>query len=100
MKAIAFRHEDQNFAVLDPWSVIHFSVGLFAGLVGIGVVPSMVAAVAYEGFEQLAENQPWGQKIFKTSGSETPVNLVLDVVIFGVGWWLGHAYNNQAPRSV
>lgn len=99
MKAVALRHEDQNYAIFDPWTVIHFSVGLFAGLVGIGVIPSMAAAVAYEGFEQLAERQSWGQKIFKTSGSETTINMVLDVAIFGLGWWAGHAYNNQSPRA-
>jgi len=97
MKLVALHHDDQNAALFDPWSLIHLSAGLFAGLVGIGVVPSMIAAVAYEGFEQLAESQPWGQKIFKTSGSETFVNIVSDVALFAVGWYLGERYNRPSP---
>ena len=93
MKLVALHHDDQNAALLDPWSLIHLSAGLFAGLVGVGVVPSMIAAVAYEGFEQLAERQSWGQKIFKTSGSETIANIVTDVALFAIGWYLGERYN-------
>ncbi len=97
MKVFAFRHEDQNSALFDPWSVIHLSAGLFAGLVGIGPIVSMTAAVGYEIFEQVAENQPWGQKIFRTSGSENGPNMITDVLVFAVGWWLGTAYHR--PRQ-
>lgn len=99
MKLFATTVADQNVALFDPWTVIHFSVGLFAGLVGIPVAPSMAAAVGYEAFEQIAENQPWGQKIFRTSGSETVINLVSDVVIFGVGWYLGDRYHGGGRRK-
>lgn len=97
MKAFAFHHEDQNSALFDPWSVIHLSVGLFAGLVGIGPILSMTAAVGYEIFEQMAESQPWGQKIFRTSGAENGPNIATDILVFAVGWWLGNAYNG--PRG-
>jgi len=98
MKLVALHHDEQNFALFDPWSLIHLSAGLFAGLVGIGVVPSMVAAVAYEGFEQLAESQPWGQKIFRTSGSETIANIITDVGLFALGWYMGERYNRPDSR--
>lgn len=93
MKAFAFSVEDQNLALFDPWSVIHLSVGLFAGLVGIPLVPSIGAAVAYEFFEQIAEDAPWGQKIFRTSGSETTINMISDVVLFALGWYFGDVYH-------
>lgn len=99
MKLFATTVADQNVALFDPWTVIHFSVGLFAGLVGIPVAPSMAAAVGYEAFEQIAESHPWGQKIFRTSGSETVINLVSDVVIFGVGWYLGDRYHGGGRRK-
>lgn len=95
MKIFALDIKDQNLALFDPWTVIHMSVGLFAGLVGIPLLPSMGGAVAYEIFEQVAEDQPWGQKIFKTSGSETTFNMVSDVLIFGLGWWLGDRYHTE-----
>lgn len=93
MKVFAVSVEDQNLALFDPWSVIHTSAGLFAGLVGLPFVPSIAAAVAYEFFEQIAEGKSWGQKIFRTSGSETTFNMISDVVLFALGWYLGDVYH-------
>ena len=94
MKLVAFHHEDQNAALLDPWSLVHLSVGLFAGLIGVGAIPSLAVATAYEAFEQFAERQPWGSKIFRTSGAETPQNIALDLGLFMAGWWMGAKYND------
>lgn len=97
MKIFALNVDDQNAALFDPWTIIHTSYGLWAGLVGIPFWITMGGAVAYEVFEQVAERQPWGQKIFRTSGAETPINLVSDVLVAAVGWWLGNRYHK--PRT-
>jgi len=96
MKLFATNDADQNFALFDPWTVIHTSFGLWAGLVGISFKWTMAAAVLYEMFEQVAEDQPWGQKIFRSSGRETIANLVSDVGVTAGGWWLGNKYHE--PR--
>lgn len=100
MKLVALHHDDQNYALFDPWSVIHMSAGLFFGLVGVGPVLSMTAAVGYDLFEQVAERQPWGQHIFKTSGSETVPNIITDIALFALGWYLGNRYMNTPPKTL
>lgn len=99
MKFFATTVADQNLALFDPWTVIHTAAGLFAGLVGIPFVPSIAAAIGYEVFEQMAESRPWGQKIFRTSGAETKINLVSDVIVFGLGWWWGDYYHRKDKKQ-
>ena len=45
---IARSKADQNTAVLDPWTVVHFGVGLASGLVGLSAGASLTGAVLYE----------------------------------------------------
>jgi hypothetical protein len=100
VKLFAFHHEDQNYAVFDPWSLIHLTSGMFAGLVGVGPVLSMSAAIGYDVFEQLAEREPWGQQIFRTPGSENWENILADLGLFALGWYLGHRYHETPPRAL
>jgi hypothetical protein len=92
MKLVALHHEEQNYALFDPWSVVHFAAGMFFGLVRVGFWPSLGLAVGYEAFEQFAERQSWGEKIFTTSGAETRSNIATDIGLFAVGWWLTNKY--------
>lgn len=93
MKIVATRKEDQNEAAIDPWTAVHFSSGLAAGLMGWGLVPTVLAAVVYDVAEQAFERSDAGQKFFRTSGPETVANVVADAGVYLCGWWLGQRYN-------
>lgn len=93
MKLIATRKADQNKAAIDPWTVVHLGVGLAAGLTGVGIVPTLLGAAAYEVGEQISERTGAGQKFFQTSGPETAVNVGVDTAVLLLGWWLGRRYN-------
>ncbi len=97
MKLIALRKEDQNEAWVDPWSAVHFSVGLAFGLVGIKFWKTLAAAIGWDIFEQVAERASWGQRFFRTSGPESLGNIGTDTGLFLVGWKLGHMYNATGP---
>ncbi len=93
MNLIARRKSEQNHAVLDPWTVVHLGVGLAAGLMDFRFAPAMTAAVGYEFIEHTFEDTEAGRNLFKTSGPEIIPNAVVDVVVFGLGWWLGRKWN-------
>lgn len=97
MKLIAIRKEDQNEAWVDPWSAVHFSVGLAFGLVGIDFVKTLAAAIGWDIFEQVAERAAWGQRFFRTSGPESIGNIGTDTALFLGGWYLGQRYNATGP---
>lgn len=92
---VARRKSDQNLAAVDPWTAVHLAAGLAAGLVGTRFVPAMAVAVGYEVGEQVAESTGSGQRFFKTSGPESPANVVVDLLVFAVGWKLGKAWNES-----
>jgi len=96
MKLVATAKPEQNRALLDPWTVVHFSSGLATGLMGIRWDWSISAAVMYEVVEQYAERQGWGQELFDTSFHESIPNAVADVAVFAVGHWLGELWNGTA----
>ena len=101
MSLIALRAADQNKAVLDPWSTVHFGVGMAAGLTGIPFWATLGAGIAYEFVEQSFEGNPLGQKVFATSGPESIANATADVVIMMTAWWLGRRYKRAgaAPAA-
>lgn len=90
---VALRKSDQNRAALDPWTAVHFGIGLGAGLMDIPFWPSMLAAVIYEVFEQGLERSEFGQGLFKTSGPENMYNVAVDIIVFAVGHWAGQRWN-------
>jgi hypothetical protein len=95
MRLVATRKEHQNTAVLDPWSLVHFSTGMAAGLVNVSWKVALVAAVGYEFVEQYAERHPDVKHLFGISGPETPLNAAIDVGLFMVGLHLGRNYNRS-----
>jgi len=94
-KLLALHRSDQNLAVLDPWSSVHFGVGMAAGLTKIPWWAALGAAVAYEFGEQAFEDSPWGKRVFSTSGPESLPNAVADVAIYMAAWWLGRRYGER-----
>lgn len=95
MKLVATRKKEQNRAVVDPWTVVHFASGLALGLMDVPLSWSVAGAVAYEGVEQVVERKTWGQEVFETRGPEIVGNAVMDVAIFAVGHALGAAWNRS-----
>ncbi len=95
MKLLATKKRDQNRALLDPWTLVHFSTGLAMGLVRAPFRVSLPAAVAYELLEQYAERRRIGREIFDISGPETVPNSLVDVAIFAAGQWLGRAWTEM-----
>lgn len=95
MKFIATTKSEQNIAAIDPWTAVHAGVGLAAGLVNMSGPTALLMAVSYEVVEQVFENTPTGQWFFETSQPETAPNLVADVAVYMLGWWLGRRWNES-----
>ena len=98
MKLVAPKTGEQNRAIADPWTVVHFAAGLAAGLVEMPREWALTAAVAYELAEQYAERQDWGQEFFETSREESVPNAAMDLAAFAVGHWLGELWNGTPRR--
>ncbi len=84
---------------MDPWTVVHFSAGLAAGLMRLNPRMALSAAIAWEVAEQVFERQPVGQEVLKTSGPEVLPNVVLDVAVFAAGQVLGELWNRTAEAE-
>lgn len=95
MEIIATEKREQNRAVLDPWTAVHFSMGLAAGLMSLDRRWVIPAAAAYELLEQYLERNRVGQDLFKSSGPEDTANALADVAVFAVGHWLGERWNES-----
>lgn len=93
MKILATRKAEQNRAVLDPWTVVHFAAGLASGLVNAPLRVTLPLAVLYEVGEYVLESNDVGQEIFDTSGPEVLPNAVVDVAVFALGHGLGSLWN-------
>lgn len=93
MKILAREKSDQNRAVLDPWTLVHFAAGLASGLVEVPLRMALPVAVLYELAEQGFETQEIGQEVFETSGPEAIPNAVVDVIVFAAGHELGRRWN-------
>ena len=98
MKLVATKKGEQNRAIVDPWTVVHFAAGLAAGLVEMPREWALTAAVAYELAEQYAERQNWGQELFETSREESVPNAAMDLAAFAAGHLLGELWNGT-PRQ-
>jgi hypothetical protein len=94
-KLVATRKADQNRAVIDPWTIVHFSAGLALGLVSAPRSASFAAALLYEIAEQWAERNDVGQDLFEVKGPESAPNAVLDVLVFMGGHYLGELWNRR-----
>lgn len=93
MKLVATRKAEQNRAVVDPWTLVHFGTGLALGLINAPLRWWLPAATAYEIAEHYLEESETGKELFDTSGPEVVPNAVLDLVVFAVGHQLGRLWN-------
>lgn len=93
MKLVATEKAEQNRAVVDPWTVVHFASGLALGLVNAPLRWWLPVAVAYEVAEQLLERSAAGREFFDTSGPEAIPNALLDLAAFAAGHELGRRWN-------
>jgi hypothetical protein len=94
MKILATRKKEQNEAVLDPWTVVHFGVGLALGLMNAPLRASLAAAAAYELVEQYFERHDAGKELFDTKGPEAIPNAIVDLVVLAAGHQLGKMWND------
>jgi hypothetical protein len=94
---IATSKAEQSYSAADPWTAVHFSAGLGSGLIDMGFWRAMAAAVGYEVLEYYLQHDEIGQRFFKVSHPENAVNTVVDVAVFGVGWYLGRRWNGTLP---
>lgn len=93
MKIVATRKAEQNRALFDPWTVVHFATGLASGLVNAPLRVTLPLAVIYEALEYELESNEVGQELFDTSGPEAVPNAVVDVAVFALGHQLGRRWN-------
>jgi hypothetical protein len=93
VKIVATRKAEQNKAVVDPWTLVHFASGLALGLVNAPLRWWLPVATAYEVAERFLEESDAGQEFFDTSGPEVVPNAVLDLAVFAAGHQLGRLWN-------
>lgn len=93
MKLVATEKSEQNKAVIDPWTLVHFASGLALGLVNAPLKWWLPIATAYEVAEQVLERSEAGQDFFKTSGPEAVPNALVDLAVFAAGHELGRRWN-------
>jgi len=98
VKIIATKKAEQNRAVLDPWTMVHFASGLALGLVNAPLRWWLPVATAYEVIEHYLEESDVGQEVFDTSGPEAVPNAMLDIVVFAAGHQLGRLWNRTGRR--
>lgn len=89
MKIVATRRAEQNQAPVDPWTLVHLSVGLALGLMNVPRRWALVGALVYEVIEQVVERDEWGMQLFETKGPESPLNAIVDTAVFVAGHALG-----------
>jgi hypothetical protein len=93
VKIIATEKAEQNRAVVDPWTLVHFASGLALGLVNAPLRVWLPVATAYELAEHYIEKSEAGQELFDTAGPEVVPNSVLDLAVFALGHQLGRLWN-------
>jgi hypothetical protein len=93
MEIVATEKREQNRAIVDPWTAVHFGAGLALGLMNAPMRSSIAAAVAYELVEQYFERIEMGKELFDTTGPESLPNLILDLAVFAAGHRLGQMWN-------
>lgn len=93
MRFVARDKSEQNQAMLDPWSIVHFGVGVAAGLMDLPLRGVLPLAVIYEIVEQELETRDVGQDLLETSGPESIPNAVADVLVFALGHELARRWN-------
>jgi hypothetical protein len=93
VKIVATEKAEQNRAVVDPWTVVHFASGLALGLVNAPLKWWLPVAAAYEVAEHYIEKSETGQELFDTSGPEIVPNALLDLAVFAAGHQLGRLWN-------
>jgi hypothetical protein len=93
MKILATEKREQNEAVLDPWTVVHFSIGLALGLMNAPLRTTLIGAAAYELVEQYFERSHAGQELFDTKGPEAIPNAIVDLAVLAAGHQLGQIWN-------
>lgn len=97
---IARDKSEQNQAVIDPWTAVHAGNGLAAGLMDLPPMPTFAVVGAYEIVEQFwLERTAVGRGLFKTSGPESLGNAIADIVFFGIGYYIGHKWNQTAEAA-
>ncbi|MDX1646679.1 MAG: hypothetical protein R3304_06010 [Longimicrobiales bacterium] len=94
MNILATKKAEQNRAVLDPWTIVHFASGLASGLVNAPLRATLPLAALYEVAEYVLESRELGQELFDTSGPETLPNAIVDVAVFAIGHELGRRWND------
>ena len=93
MKLVATEKAEQNRAVADPWTVVHFATGLALGLINAPLRWWLPLAAVYEVAEHYIEETDVGKELLETSGPEIVPNALLDLAVFAAGHQLGRLWN-------
>ncbi len=79
--------------LLDKYSVLHFGVGVLARVLGIGVVPTLVAHVVFEVVENSEAGMRFINEEFRTwwpggkDYADAPINILGDNISVLAGWY-------------
>jgi hypothetical protein len=90
---VARTKQDQNLALVDPWTAVHAGTGLAVGLMGFSMGAAFLGAVSYELLERPFEQSGFGKNLFNVSKPENLGNQSIDVLVFMIGVAAGRAWN-------
>lgn len=93
MTIVALSKDEQDSAFVDPWTVVHFSVGLALGLLEVSAAFTMIVSTIHE----IIELRPQAMKFFKST-PESVGNVVIDMASVMGGWWLGDKYAKSGTK--
>lgn len=83
-----------NEGILDSWTAVHALTGLGAGFSGVSASLALGGAAAYE-LVEYAHEWPRGSVLFGSKRPESVQNVVSDLVVYSLTYWLGSRW----PRS-
>ncbi len=91
-KPVSARRGEVNYSLVDRFTIVHFGIGVFYGLVGFSFSTALVLALTWEFIENpLKANLSF---LFPHSSADTVSNMVGDVLALVAGWLIVYRFRS------
>lgn len=88
-----------NEGLVDQWTAVHALAGLGVGLLGASAPVALGGAAVYEVVEY-AHEWPRGSVLFGSKRPESIPNVVSDLAVYGLAYWLGSSRGRSVAGAV
>lgn len=92
MSKLYARHPQES-AMLDPYSLIHYSAGLATGLGKVKPGRALIGAAVVDFVFSYLFEAPTG--LYRKTGVEPPINKVADIGLFMLGNYMGRRWSER-----